>query len=50
MTIAPNLEDFKDIIKALPQSTDISMFRRPKCFIELGISIVAMAIASTHTG
>jgi len=42
MTIKSSLEDFHDIIKALPQMMEISMPGRPKRFIALGILIVAM--------
>jgi hypothetical protein len=49
MMIEASLEDFCDIIKALPPSTQISMPRYPKHFIAQGISIIAMAIASFNT-
>jgi len=40
-----SLEDFRDIIKELPQKSEISMPGRPKCFIAIGISIAAMAMS-----
>jgi hypothetical protein len=42
-------EEFCDIIKALPQKTEISMPDRPKCFIAIGISIAAMAMSTFNT-
>jgi hypothetical protein len=45
MAIKVNLEDFRDIMKALPQSTEITS-GQTKCFIVLGISIAAIAMAS----
>jgi hypothetical protein len=44
--IERSLEDFRDIIKALPQKTEISMPGRPKRYITLGISISAMAMST----
>ncbi len=44
--IERSLEDFRDIIKALPQKTEISMPGRPKRYIPLGISISAMAMST----
>jgi hypothetical protein len=43
------MEDFRDIIKALPQKTEISMPGRQKWFIALGISIAAMAMSTFNT-
>jgi hypothetical protein len=40
------LEDFHDIIKALPQRTEISTPGRPKRFIAIGTSIAAMAMST----
>ncbi len=47
--IEGSLEDFRDIIKALPQKTEISTPGRPKRFITLGISIAAMAMSTFNT-
>ncbi len=47
--IEGSLEDFRDIIKALPQKTEISMPGRPKQFITIGISIAAMAMSTFNT-
>jgi hypothetical protein len=47
--IEGSLEDFHDIIKLLPQKTEISMPGRPKRFIALGISIAAMAMSTFNT-
>jgi hypothetical protein len=47
--IEGSLEEFRDIIKALPQKTEISMLGRPKRFIAIGISIVAMAMSTFNT-
>jgi hypothetical protein len=47
--IEGSLEDFLDIIKALPQKMKISMPGRPKRFIALGISIAAMAMSTFNT-
>ncbi len=47
--IETSLEDFWDIIKVLPPSTQFLMPRHPKHFIAQGISIIAMAIASFNT-
>ncbi len=47
--IEGSLEDFRDIIKALPQKTEISTPDRPKQFIALGISIAAMAMSTFNT-
>jgi len=49
ITIVDSLEDFHDIIKAPPQSMEISMPGHPNCFIPIGISIMAMAMASFYT-
>jgi hypothetical protein len=43
-TIESSLEDFRDIIKALPQKSEISSPGQPKCFIAISISIAAMAM------
>jgi hypothetical protein len=47
--IEGSLEDFHDIIKALPQKTEVSMPGRPKRFIALSISITAMAMSTFNT-
>jgi hypothetical protein len=47
--IEGSLEDFHDIIKALPQKTEISTPGRPKQFIALCISIAAMAMSTFNT-
>jgi hypothetical protein len=44
--IEGSLEDFRDIIKALPHKTEISMPGRPKRFIAIGISIAAMTMST----
>jgi hypothetical protein len=49
MTIKSSLEDFCDIIKALPHAMEISMPGQPKHFITLGISIAAMAMSTFKT-
>jgi hypothetical protein len=45
MTIKALIEDFKDIIKALPQTTKVTSPGRPKRFIAISISISAMAMS-----
>jgi hypothetical protein len=47
--IEGSLEDFRDIIKALPQKSVISMPGRPKRYIAFGISITAMAMSTFNT-
>jgi hypothetical protein len=47
--IEGSLEDFRDIIKVLPQKLEISTPSRPKQFIAIGISIVAMAMSTLNT-
>jgi hypothetical protein len=47
--IEGSLQDFRDIIKALPHKMEISTPRRPKIFIAIGISIVAMAMSTFNT-
>jgi hypothetical protein len=46
LTIAESIEDFQDIIKALPQTTEIELPGRPKRFVALGIAIAAAALSS----
>jgi hypothetical protein len=51
MTISASIDDFQDIIKALPQTTEITSPGRPKRFIAIGLAISAMAMSSsTPTG
>ncbi len=45
MMIAASIEDFQDIIKALPQTMETASPGRPKRFIAIGIAIAAMAWA-----
>jgi hypothetical protein len=46
LTISASIEDFQDVIKALPQTTEIDLPGQPKWFIALGIAIVAAALSS----
>jgi hypothetical protein len=46
LTISTSIEDFQDVIKALPQTTEIDLPGRPKRFIALGIAIAAAALSS----
>jgi hypothetical protein len=46
ITISASIEDFQDVIKALPQTTEIDMPGRPKRFVAIGIAIAAMALSS----
>jgi hypothetical protein len=46
ITISASIEDFQDVIKALPQTTEIDMPGQPKCFVAIGIAIAAMALSS----
>jgi hypothetical protein len=46
MTISASIEDFQDVIKALPQTTEIDLPGRPKRFIALGIAIAAATLSS----
>jgi hypothetical protein len=46
ITISASIEDFQDVIKALPQTTEVAMPGRPKCFVDLCIAIAAMALSS----
>jgi hypothetical protein len=45
-TISASAEDFQDVIKALPQSTEIAIPGRPKRFVAIGLAIAAMAMSS----
>jgi hypothetical protein len=46
ITISASIEVFQDVIKALPQTTEIDMPRQPKCFMAIGLAIAAMALSS----
>jgi hypothetical protein len=46
LTIEASIEDFQDVIKALPQTTEISSPGCPKRFIAMGLAIAAMALSS----
>jgi hypothetical protein len=46
LTISASIVDFQDIIKALPQSTEIAIPGRPKRFVAIGLAIAAMAMSS----
>jgi hypothetical protein len=46
ITISASIEDFQDVIKALPQTTEVDMPGWPKCFVALGIAIAAMSPSS----
>jgi len=46
ITISASIEVFQDVIKALPQITEIDMPRQPKCFMAIGLAIAAMALSS----
>ncbi len=46
ITISASIEDFQDVIKALPQTTEVDMLIRPKRFVAIGIAIAAMALSS----
>jgi hypothetical protein len=48
LTISASIEDFQDVIKALPQTTEIDLPGRPKRFIALGIAIAAAALSSNN--
>ncbi len=47
--IEGSLEDFCNIIKELPQKSEISMPGQPKRMIAIGISIAAMAMSTFNT-
>jgi hypothetical protein len=49
LAIEGSLEDFRDIIKALPQKMEISTPGCPKIFIAIGILIAAMAMSTFNT-
>ncbi len=48
LTISASIEDFQDVIKALPQTTEIDLPGCPKWFISLGIAIAAAALSSSN--
>jgi hypothetical protein len=48
ITISASIKDFQDVIKALPQTTEIDMPGQPKRFVAIGIAIAAMALSSFH--
>jgi len=45
ITISASIEDFQDVIKAPPQTTEIETPGRPKCFVAIGLVITAMALS-----
>ncbi len=45
ITISASIEDFQDVIKALPQTTEIYMPGWPKRFVGLVIAVAAMALS-----
>jgi SHS2 domain-containing protein len=47
LTISASIKDYQDVIKALPQTTEISEPGRLKRFVAIGLAIAA---PSTHTG
>ena len=46
LTISASIEDFQDVIKTLPQTTEINLPGRPKKFVAIGLAIPAMAMSS----
>jgi hypothetical protein len=46
ITISASIEDFQDVIKALPQTTEVDMPGWPKRFGALSIAITAMVLSS----
>jgi hypothetical protein len=46
LTISASIEDFQDVIKTLPQTTEINLPGRPKRFVAIGLAIPAMAMSS----
>jgi hypothetical protein len=46
ITISASIEDFQDVIKALPQTTEVDMPGSPKRYLAIGMAIVAMALSS----
>jgi len=49
ITISASIEDFQDVIKALPQTTEIDTPGWPKQFVAIGLAIAAMALSSFKT-
>jgi hypothetical protein len=48
ITILPSIDDFQDVIKAVPQTTEIDTPGWPKRFVAIGLAI-AMALSSFKT-
>ncbi len=46
ITISASIEDFQEVIKALPQTTEVDMPGQPKRLVDIGIAIAAMALSS----
>jgi len=46
LMISASIEDFQDVIKTLPQMTEINLPGRPKRFVPIGLAIPAMAMSS----
>jgi hypothetical protein len=46
ITISASIEDFQDVIKALPQTTEVDKPGWPKRFVALSIAITAMDLSS----
>ncbi len=46
ITILASIEVFQDLIKALPQTTEINTPGWPKHFVAIGLAITAMALSS----
>jgi hypothetical protein len=46
ITISASIEDLQDVIKALPQTTEVDMPGPPKRYLAVGIAIAAMALSS----
>jgi len=46
ITISASIEDLQDVIKALPQTTEVDMPGLPKRYLAVGIAIAAMALSS----
>jgi hypothetical protein len=44
--ISASIEDFQDVIKALPQMTKIDTPGQPKCFLVIGLAIAAITLSS----
>jgi tellurite resistance protein TehA-like permease len=46
VTISASIEDFQEVIKTLPQTTEIEAPGQPKCFVAIGLAIAVMALSS----